>query len=109
MENHIKIYYKAFNYDLNHIDKIYVQSELSENPYNDIHHIISRGKKGEDRIENLMAVTRKEHEDYGDRVYLIPHLLKIHRKILEINNIEFDPKWFEFYIKLYETKSELKA
>jgi len=108
MENHIKIYYKAFGYDLNEIDKIYVPSEISDTQYNDIHHIISRGKKGADRIENLMAVTRQEHIDYGDNILYMVLLLKIHQRHLQIKNIPHNPKFFEYYIKYYTNLNELK-
>ena len=105
MQNHIKVYYAAFGYDLNQVDKIYVPSEISGAPYNDIHHIIGRGKMGEDRIENLMALTRKEHIDYGDEVYLMEMLLKIHQKNLEIPH---NPKFFDFYINKYQNLTLLK-
>lgn len=102
MENHLKIYYEAFGYDLNQIDKVFVPSEISGVPYNDIHHIIGRGKNGEDRIENLMALTREEHIELGDKKFCMAMLFKIHRRHLQGLNIPHNPKWFEFYINKYE-------
>tara|TARA_R110002012_G_scaffold321174_1_gene547891 strand:+ start:2866 stop:3171 length:306 start_codon:yes stop_codon:yes gene_type:complete len=101
MKAYKKIYCKAFGYDYN--DKTaYIPSEISGEPAVDIHHIATR----EDRIENLMAVTRIEHKDFGEIKKYMPYLLKIHMRQLQLNNIEFDPKWFEFYIKKYEGLNE---
>ena len=101
MKKHTSIYLNAFGYDTTD-NNSYVPSEISEDRAVDIHHIIGRGKKGEDRIENLMALTRLEHQEYGDKVCYMVYLFKIHRKILENNNIEFDNDWFEEKIKEYE-------
>lgn len=101
MQKYTKIYFDAFGYDKDDAT-VFVPSEISEEKAVDIHHIIGRGKKGEDRIENLIALTRKEHEDYGDITAYISLLLKIHRRNLQINNIPFDNNWFEFYIRKYE-------
>lgn len=99
MQSYIKVYFLAFGYDTE--DKTqFVPSEISGKA-DDIHHIIGRGKGGEDRIENLIAVTREQHNDYGDKKEYMVLLLKIHRRRLQINNIPFDDNWFEFYIKKY--------
>lgn len=47
----------------------------------DIHHIEARGMGGRssaDEIQNLMALCRKCHEDYGDRKQFKEYLKKIH-------------------------------
>jgi len=49
-----------------------------------------------------MAVTRKEHEDFGDKKIYMPYILKIHMRQLQLNNIEFEMRWFDFYIAKYE-------
>ena len=51
----------------------------------DIHHIQRRGIGGNpnaDRIENLMAVCRKCHIEYGDKKEHIEWLQKIHNRNL---------------------------
>ena len=97
MINYKKTYCDAFGYDYNDPTTL-IPSEISGEKAVDIHHIATR----EDRIENLMAVTRPEHLDYGEIKEYMPYLLKIHMRHLQLNNIEFDKKWFEFYIKKYE-------
>ena len=101
MQKHTKIYLNAFRYDT-HDNNSFVPSEISEDRAVDIHHIIGRGKGGEDRIENLMALTRIEHDTYGDKKEYMVMLLKIHRRRLQINNISFDNEWFEQKISYYE-------
>lgn len=101
MKAHTKIYLEAFGYDT-YSNNSFVPSEISETRAVDIHHIIGRGKKGEDRIENLMALTREEHTEYGDQKLYMVYLLKIHRKRLENANIDFDNDWFEEKIAFYE-------
>jgi beta-galactosidase beta subunit len=108
MKKYTEIYLNAFDYD-NTDNNSYFPSEISEKRAVDIHHIIGRGKGGEDRIENLMAVTRQEHQDYGEKKDYMVLLLKIHRRTLEINKIEFENKWFEFYINMYENKTALEG
>jgi len=95
-QEYVKIYCKALGYDAKD-PTFFVPSEISGERAVDVHHIINR----EDRIENMMAVTRKEHQDYGEIKDLKVLLLKIHRRFLQINNVTFDNKWFEFYINKY--------
>ena len=97
MKQHTLIYLEAFGHDRAD-NNIFVPSEISGGRGVDIHHIVTR----EDRIENLMMLTREEHEQYGEIKEAMALLLKIHRRILQINNITFDNKWFEFYINKYE-------
>ena len=100
MQKHTKIYYKA----LGHLEDPsgYVPSELSNTKAVDIHHIISRGRGGEDRIENLMALNRHEHQVYGDKNIYLPTLLLEHRSFLKQNNVEFDNNWFEDQLTKYK-------
>lgn len=97
MKNHTKIYMTAFDYVLDD----FIPSELSQQKAVDIHHILGRGKGGEDRIENLIALTRDEHIKYGDKKEYMVYLLKRHRNHLAINNIPFSFNWFEDKIKQY--------
>lgn len=96
MKKHTHIYFEAFGYDTGD-ETQKIPSELSGDNAVDIHHIVTR----EDRIENLMAVTRTEHEDYGEIKVYMTLLLKIHRRHLQLNNIEFDNDWFETHIQRY--------
>ena len=50
---------------------------------NDIHHIHARGMGGTkqaDNIENLMALCRNCHIEYGDKKQHIDFLVEIHNK-----------------------------
>ena len=96
MKNHTKIYYKAFDYPL-HQDT-FVESEISRDRAADIHHIVNR----EDRIENLMAVTRQEHNIFGEKTNKMSFLLRLHRFYLIDKKVEFDNDWFAFWINKYE-------
>lgn len=101
MKNHTKIYLTAFGFDLSDTTQ-FVPSEISGNKAVDIHHIIGRGKGGEDRIENLMALTRMEHQEYGDKEYLMWYLLRIHERQLQAYNIPYDKDYFIDLKKRYK-------
>ena len=58
MKKHTKIYLEYFNIG----EQDYIPSELSGSPAQDVHHIRYRSQLGKDNIENLIALTRKEHE-----------------------------------------------
>ena len=100
MKKHTKIYFDALGYDTGDPTQ-FVPSELGGKTAKDIHHIIGRGRGGKDRIENLMALTRQEHIDYGDKNVLVPTLLLEHRTFLRRNNVPFDNDWFEQQLKKY--------
>lgn len=94
MKPYVKIYFDALGYD---ISDTYIPSEISTQPSNDLHHIVNR----ENRIENLMAVTRKEHQKYGEIKSEMVFLLKTHRRFLRNRNVPFDNDWFIKWIKHY--------
>lgn len=97
MKAYKKIYAEAFGYDVD--DKsTNIPSEISGEPAVDIHHIVNR----EDRIENLMAVTRIEHKDYGEIKKYMYFLLKIHKRQLQLHNIPFDNNWFKAKLQEYK-------
>lgn len=58
----------------------FIPSEISNKKAVDIHHIEARGMGGsnKDDIRNLMALTREEHEKYGDKKQYKEFLKKIH-------------------------------
>lgn len=97
MKPHTRIYFDAFGYDKDD-PTTFIPSEISEDKAVDLHHIVNR----EDIIENLMYLTRIEHEVYGDKTKYMVYLLKIHRRRLQLANIPFNNDWFKFYINKYE-------
>ena len=73
---------KYFGYD----ESDFIPSEISGLPAVDINHINCRGMGGskeKDNIENLIAVTREEHEEYGDKKEFIEFLQDIHNKFMK--------------------------
>ena len=68
LRGHKRTYCEALGYTEGDI----IPSELSGDPAVDIHHINARGMGGttnpmKNSIFNLMALTREEHEKYGDK------------------------------------------
>lgn len=95
MRAHTKIYIKALGYDISD----FMPSELSGSKGVDIHHIVNR----ENRIENLMLLTREEHQKFGEIKNKMVWLLKQHRAFLDICGVKFDNDWFEEHINKYES------
>ena len=104
MKKHTQIYFDAFGHDIGD-PTTFVPSEISEQKGVDIHHIVTR----EDRIENLMALTREEHQDWGEVKSVMVTLLKIHRFRLEEAGIAYNNDWFEFYINKYNDNENLSG
>ena len=74
MKNHTKVYLKGMGYDTTD----FIPCEICQAKAVDIHHIDSRGMGGSktaDTIENLMALCRHCHNEYGD--------LKQHKEMLK--------------------------
>jgi len=97
MQKHTKIYMDAMGYT----DTDFIPCEISGKRANDTHHIIGRGKGGEDRIENLMAITRDNHLKYGDKRQHMVDLLFIHESKLKLKGVEYDHQWFRDNYKRY--------
>lgn len=103
MKKHTKIYLEAFNIPPD--QSVYVPCEIGKTEFNnctnratDIHHIDSRGMGGtskEDVIENLMALCRNCHNEYGDVKDIKEMLYKIHEKRLIAANINYDKNYFK--------------
>jgi len=106
MQKYTRIYLDAFKLD----EADFCKCECCEKKATEIHHILTRKKLSEGllKIENLMAICRTCHELYGDRIYLMEILLKIHQKILDIKEIPHNPKFFDFYINKYQNLTKLK-
>lgn len=82
MKPYTKTYLDYFGYDTSS----WIGCEVCEAQAVDIHHIKAKGMGGSkklDVIENLMALCRKCHQDYGDKKQFIECLQKIHNLILE--------------------------
>ena len=93
MKPHTKIYLESCGYN----DTDYMPSELSGSPGVDIHHIVNR----EDRIENLMLLTRKEHIKYGEIKDYMFFLLMKHKEFLDYNGVTYSQEWFNKYLQKY--------
>jgi len=81
MKKHTKIYLDYFGYS----KEDFIHCEICEARAVDIHHIDARGMGGDpkgdkDVIENLMAVCRNCHNEYGDKIQHKELLKKIHTK-----------------------------
>jgi hypothetical protein len=77
MKNHTKIYFDYFGYDKNS----FIECEVCGAKAVDLHHIERRGmggSKSADRIENIMALCRKHHEEFGDKKQWKEWLIKLH-------------------------------
>jgi hypothetical protein len=87
MQKHTKIYFDFFDVEYDPFTGQHnCKSELSGLPAQDIHHIEARGMGGgktADRIENLMALTREEHEKYGDKKQYKAMLKRVHNRHIE--------------------------
>ena len=94
MKAHTKIYMNAFGYDISD----FIACEITGGKAIDIHHIVSR----ENRIENLMALTREKHIELGEIKSKMVYLLEKHRNFLYLAGVRFSNKWFEENIKRYK-------
>ena len=98
MKKHTKIYIKAMGYD----ETDFMPCEISGQRGVDIHHIVNR----EDRIENLMLLTRPLHKELGEIKSKMYFLLTTHMEFLELNGVKFDYSWFKEQIEKYEAYCE---
>ena len=83
MKAHTKIYLQYFNFKIPED----CFCEVCGNYANDIHHIEARGMGGtkqRDTIENLMALCRKHHLEYGDIKDKKDYLKEIHLQFMKI-------------------------
>lgn len=100
MQSYVKIYLYFFR--LTRAD--WFPSELSNQTAVDIHHIHRRGAGGaenEDRIENLIALTREEHNKYGDKKCYKSFLYEKHMLFLEAFGKDYDREWLKDQIAKY--------
>lgn len=102
MKKHTKIYFEAFGY----IESDFIPSELSGDFAVDINHIEARGSGGDpqgkkDRIENLMAVTRDEHNKYGDKKKDKFFLFLKHKEFMDQNGVKYDKEYMSDKLNKY--------
>lgn len=77
MKKHTKIYLDYFGYGM----EDFIPCELCGSRAVDIHHIIARGmgsSKDKDTIDNLMALCRSCHVEFGDIKDFIEYLKEKH-------------------------------
>ena len=82
MKAHTKIYFDYFGCTI----ADFIPCEICGNKAVDIHHIEARqmgGSKLKDSINNLMALCRIHHDQYGDKTLHKEMLIQIHK--LKIN------------------------
>lgn len=81
MKKHTKIYLQAAGYDITD----FIPCEVCDAKAVDIHHIEARGMggtKNADTIDNLMALCRRCHVEYGDKTQYKEMLREIHLRRL---------------------------
>jgi len=112
MKAHTIIYMKAFGYS----EGEFIPCEISGYFSNDIHHIEARGMGGDptrqkDRIENLMAVTRKYHDLYGDSPEFMAYLYRQHEQSMIDAGVKFSEKYIhdkiDYYSQIEKFTSEM--
>lgn len=77
MKRHVKIYLRFFGYG----EEDFIPCEVCGAKAVDIHHIDCRGMGGskeKDDVENLMALCRKCHVEYGDKKQYVEFLKEKH-------------------------------
>ncbi len=82
MKRHVKIYLDYYGYTGDE----FISCEVCGSRAVDIHHIDCRGmggSKSKDKIENLMALCRSCHLEYGDKKHYIEFLTDIHKKVVQ--------------------------
>lgn len=93
MKKHTKIYIDTCGFT----DTDFMPSEISGAKGVDIHHIVNR----ENRIENLMLLTRPEHIEYGEIKDKMFFLLITHKNYLDSIGVNYDEEWFNKYLMKY--------
>lgn len=80
MKKYIKTYCDFFGY----VEGEFIPSELSGSFSQDIHHIKKRSQLGKDNIENLIALTREEHNEAHGGKYTQEFLQEKHNLFMEM-------------------------
>ncbi len=99
MQKYTKLYLDGYGKD----ETDFIGCAVCNKKATEIHHIISRGKQKSwlMKLENLMPICRTCHNEYGDRKEYMELLLKINWKIMKINRLKIDEKFFTNLIRIY--------
>lgn len=86
MQKHTKIYFEYFGFDVGD----FVACEICGKKATEIHHIEARGMGGDpsgskDSIENLQAICRSCHLEFGDHTDMKDKLKDIHFNYMKYN------------------------
>jgi hypothetical protein len=82
MKKHTKIYLDYFGYGI----EDFIPCECCGTKAVDLHHIFRRGMGGSkeaDNIENIMALCREHHIEYGDKKQYMEYLKNKHKEKLD--------------------------
>ena len=85
MKKHTKLYMSYFGYD----ESDFIPCEVCGLKAVDIHHLDARGMGGsktKDTFENLQALCRECHTDFGDKKKYKDELKAIHNRLLKTIN-----------------------
>ena len=85
MKKHTKIYFDYFGYGIDSV----ILCEVCGAKAVDLHHIFRRGMGGSkevDNIENIMALCREHHIEYGDKKQYMEYLKNKHKEKLDGKN-----------------------
>lgn len=83
MKPYVKLYLKFFGYTIADL----IPCEICQWPSTDIHHIKARGMGGtkkKDTIDNLMALCREHHVEYGDKKQHVDFLREKHKEKMDL-------------------------
>ena len=87
MKKYTKLYFDFFGVEYDPVSGWHnCKSEISGFPAQDIHHIDCKGMGGsktKDTIENLIALTRDEHNEFGYKKQYIEYLKTVHANYIE--------------------------
>jgi len=81
MQEYVQIYLDAFGYT----DTDFIPCEICQQKAVDIHHIKRRGMGGsnsKDEPENLIALCREDHVEYGDKKKWMQMLIETHERFM---------------------------
>jgi hypothetical protein len=87
MQKHTQIYLQGMGYKTTD----FIPCEVCGSQAVDCHHIEARGmggSKDKDKIENIMALCREHHIQYGDKKQYKDFLKEIHLKNIPNGNLE---------------------
>jgi hypothetical protein len=86
MKKHTRVYLDAMGYD----ETDFIPCEMCAKQAVDIHHIHARGMGGshtKDYIENMMALCRACHLEYGDKKHHRVALVERHWQVMQERNV----------------------